>query len=64
MADLGTDFYFYDPLRSNLTNLRDLGSHFNGIPLHDRLWATQAMSRSEEVNRSRYIIIIIIIIVN
>ena len=53
LADLGTEFYFYDPLRSNLTTLRDLGSHFNGIPLHDRLWATQNMSRSEEASRLR-----------
>ena len=32
LADLGTEFYFYDPLRSNLTSLRDLGSHSNEYP--------------------------------
>ena len=31
LTDLGTEFYFYDPLRSNLTSLRDLRMNFEII---------------------------------
>ena len=53
LADLGTEFYFYDPLRSNLTSLRDLSSHSTGIARNDYLWVAQNMSRSELVDRLR-----------
>ena len=53
LADLGTDFYFYDPLRSNLTSLRDLGSHSTGIAANDYLMIFQNMSRSEQADRLR-----------
>ena len=54
LADLGTEFYFYDPLRSNLTSLRDLGSHSTGIARNDFLWVVQNMSRTELMSRLRY----------
>ena len=53
LADLGTEFYFYDPLRGNLTSLRDLSSHSTGIARNDYLWVAQNMSRSELVYRLR-----------
>ena len=53
LADLETEFYFYDPLRSNLTSLRDLGSHSTGIARNDNLWIVQNMSRTELVSRLR-----------
>ena len=53
LADLGTEFYFYDPLRSNLTSLKDLGSHSTGIPTNDYLMTLQNMSRSEQADRLR-----------
>ena len=53
LANLGTEFYFYDPLRSNLTSLRDLGSHSTGIARNDGLWAAQNLPRDEFVARLR-----------
>ena len=53
LADLGTEFYFYDPLRTKLITLRDLGSHFTGIVRNDYLAIVQNMSRSELVARLR-----------
>ena len=54
LSDLGIDFFFYDFLRSNLTSLRDLGSHSTGLARNDYLWIAQNMSRSEQVDRLRY----------
>ena len=53
LADMGTEFYFYDPLRSNLTSLRDLGSHSTGIDRNDGLWAAQNFPGEEFVARLR-----------
>ena len=53
LGNLGTDFYFYDPLRSNLTTLRDLASHSNGIYRNDIIWF-QNMTRAEQASRLRY----------
>ena len=53
LADLGTEFFFHDPLRTNLITLRDLGSHFTGITRNDYLAIVQNMSRSEQVARLR-----------
>ena len=53
LADLGTEFYFDDPLRTNLITLRDLGSHFTGLARNDYLAIVQNMSRSEQVARLR-----------
>ena len=53
LADLGTEFYFYDPLRSNLTSLKDLGSHSTGIARNDYMMILQNMSRSEQADRLR-----------
>ena len=56
LADLGTEFYFYDPLRSNLTSVRDLGSHSTGLARNDYLGIVQNMSRTELISRLRYTI--------
>ena len=52
LADLGTDFYFADPLRSNLTTLRDLASHSNGI-YRNAIILFQNMTRAEQASRLR-----------
>ena len=53
MRDTGTDFYFHDPLRTNLTTMRDLASHSNGI-YPNFFILMQNITRTEQASRVRY----------
>ena len=45
LADLGTEIYFKDPLRTKIVTLRDVASHSTGIPDYDPVWKTQNTSK-------------------
>ena len=53
MRDTGNDFYFHDPLRTNLTTMRDLASHSNGI-YPNFFILMQNITRREQAGRVRY----------